>query len=96
MTIKEIVGLKFKVPPAGSIELDALYDVLFDADTFFAAWAGRVGHYAYGTAGQRAEDADGYIYLYNYPIVPGVDNWRITASPGCAHIFAKRFIEICI
>lgn len=89
-----ITGLKIKIPPKETAELDHVYDLLFLPEYLFAGWAGRVGHYDYGD--NKATDQDGYFYIYPYRFTADWCDWRVTCSPSCARIFANRFIELNI
>jgi hypothetical protein len=54
-------GFKIKIPPAETVELDRMYNFLFD--TLGSTWASKTGHYIYGTEGV-SKFQDGYLYCF--------------------------------
>jgi hypothetical protein len=90
------LGVKIKTPPIETEELGRLYDLIFSPDAFFASWAGRVGHYAYGSKHQMAVSQDGYLYLWprtnSYWGPDG--NFLMTADPSIAKTMCGMYVEI--
>lgn len=92
-------GVKFKTPPRETVELDRLYDVVFNHKSFDAGWCGRVGHYIYSDSGddRAAQNQDGFVYLFPLSYVNGEGYfWRMTADPKTAAAMCKEYVEINI
>lgn len=90
-------GVKFKTPPRESEELDRFYDMVFSPDAFFASWAGRVDHYAYGEhPHQVAQNQDGYVYLWPETSISGWTQWKMSANADWARDCCCVYVEIIL
>lgn len=84
-------GVKIRIPPKGSEELDRFYDLVFNPLGFNAGWAGRIGHYPFDRDGYAAPNQDGFVYLFEYS-----NFYRMTADSQFGRSMHREWVEVVI